>query len=904
VSTVIDRQALLRTKLYRPRVIAGLTARPALKERLDRGWDRTLILVVAPAGFGKSTLLSTWLESGDRAAAWLSLDEHDNDLGTFLAYFLAAVRTIFPNELSATHALLSAIKLPPLSVVARSLLNELDQLERDFILVLDDYHLISEQPVHDLLTALLEHPPNRLHLVIATRQDPPLPLRLLRARAKITEIRVQDLRFSLPEIADFMAQTLGAPLTDEVIAVVAEKTEGWAAVLRLATLTLRYTGEIDGQIARMHARNQFVMDYLLNEVLSYVPPAIHSFLLKSAILDRLCSPLCTEVIGPDSAERESQSLLEWLERNGMFTTALDTQGQWYRYHHLFQELLRAQLLRDSSADEIAALHLRASAWFARNGFIEEALRHALAGQDTAAAVRLVAQHRHALLNAEQRPRLERWLQMFPGETLACHPDLLLARAWIAELSRADTRTVLGLVDQAEALVDQMTGEPEHAGHLQGEIDALRCIERGFEADDPQRTIAFATHALEAMPQGWHMARIEAWLQLAGAYQMSGQLERAFAVLATVQKDDAAGITASRTRLWASSCFIHWMAADLPGTLQAAHQTVSIGQATDQQPESLGWGHYFLAIGYYQRNDLAAAELHASAVQEQRHASHQISVAQSAIVLAAVHQARGRFDEARLALDRVNDYFLETRNEALRPLVQAFAAELAATQGDLDTAGRWAATAGPAIPLGIMAFFYASQLTLPKVLLAINTPASLREAAEAIARLYDFVTATHNTRFTIEVLALQALLKDAQGDERAALALLEQAVLMAEPGGFIRLFVDLGPRMADLLAGLRRKGVAPDYTGQILQAFGDQAPVARVQSAAVSARGRAELIEPLSEREREILALLAQRLSHKEIARALFISPSTVKRHANNIYQKLRVHSRREAAAEASRLGLL
>jgi len=508
------------------------------------------------------------------------------------------------------------------------------------------------------------------------------------------------------------------------------------------------------------------------------------------------------------------------------------------------------------------------------------------------------------MNTEQRPRLERWLHMFSSTTLAQHPDLLLAGAWIAQLGRADTRTVLDLVGQAQALVDQMTGQPERARQLQGEIDTLHSIEMSFASNDPQGVIALATRALETLPQTWYLARVEAWLQLALGYQMSGQLNRSYAVLAAAQTEDSADIAGPRARLWGSRCFIHWMAADLPGLLESAHRTVSAGQATDRQIESLGWGHYFLAIGYYQRNDLAAAELHANAVQEQRHACHRLSVLHSAIVLAEIQQARGRPDEARLALDWESDYLVETRNEALQRLVQAFAAELAAVQGDLDTAGRWATTVGTEIPLGGMGFFYAPQLTLPKVLLAMNTSASRQQASEALSRLYDFVTTTHNTRFTIEVLALQALLEDAQGDERAALALLEQAVLMAEPGGFIRLFADLGPRMAGLLARLQRTGVAPRYTGQILQALGEYTPVAPNRSAAVSVAGRPELVEPLTEREREVLALLAQRMSNKEIAQDLTISPQTVKRHATNIYQKLQAGGRREAVAKAIRLGLV
>ncbi|MCU0501912.1 MAG: hypothetical protein MUC51_09125, partial [Anaerolineae bacterium] len=447
MSTGIDHQVLLRTKFHKPRVLADLIDRLSLKARLDSGWDRSLILVAAPAGFGKSTLLSAWLDACACPNAWLSLDEHDNDPGVFLAYFLGAVRTIFPNALAATHALLSGVSLPPLTVIVRSLLNDLDELGRDFILVLDDYHIISEPSVHSLLAALLQHPLHRMHLVIVTRQDPPLPLRMLRARGQVTEIRGQDLRFSAPEIAKFMEQTLGAPLGDEAIAVLAEKTEGWAVGLRLATLTLRYSGEIDGQIARLHAENQFVMDYLINEVQSHIPPAIQSFLLKTAILDRLCEPLCLEVIGPDRVECQPQTCLEWLEQNGMFTTALDTQGQWYRYHHLFQELLRARLMRQSSADEVAVLHLRASAWLARNGFIEEALQHALASRDTAAAVRLMAQHRHALMNDEQWLLLHRWLRLFPAETVAAYPDLLLLSAWIVDVARLDVGYVIDALDR-------------------------------------------------------------------------------------------------------------------------------------------------------------------------------------------------------------------------------------------------------------------------------------------------------------------------------------------------------------------------------------------------------------------------------------------------------------------------
>ena len=359
------------------------------------------------------------------------------------------------------------------------------------------------------------------------------------------------------------------------------------------------------------------------------------------------------------------------------------------------------------------------------------------------------------------------------------------------------------------------------------------------------------------------------------------------------------------RLLGSRAFVHWIAADLPGVLQLAQQAVSVSQAADQQPESVGWSHALLAAGYYQQNDLVAAERHANTVQAMRRACQRNAVAQSAIILATIQQARGQPDAALHTLDQVSDYLTEIQGEALLPLIQAFRTELAAQQGDLATAERWAATVGPQLPLGLMAFFYTPQLTLPRVLLRIDTPASRPQAAEALTRLHTFATATHNTRITIDVLALQALCHAAQGDAPAALLALEEAVTLAQPGGFIRVFVDLGPAMHGLLARLSRRGDATGYLQQILDAFPTMpaaAPEPRPSSSRVVAQ--TDLVEPLTHRELAVLVLLAQRLSAREIAQHLTISERTAKRHTANIYQKLAVNNRRGAVAAAIALGIL
>jgi LuxR family transcriptional regulator, maltose regulon positive regulatory protein len=451
---------LLQTKFQRPRLPANLVHRPRLKNSLNDGLNHPLILIAAPAGFGKSTLVSVWLETCDLPYAWISLDKADNDLGAFLAYLVESIQALFSDALPETRAFLTTVSLPTVTVIANTLLNELDNLGRDFILVLDDYHVIREEPIHELLNLLLQHPPPGFHLVIATRQDPLLPLGMLRARDKVADVRGQDLRFSRTEVAEFVEKALGLSLPGEALTVLAEKTEGWAVGLRLATLTLRYGENIEAQIAGLRADNRYILDYLMSEVLANIPSDIRSFLLKTAILDQVCASLGAELIGPDDPTCTPQQYLAWLEEANMFTVALDSRGEWYRYHHLFRDLLRDQLAQQISADEIATLHARASRWYGRQHLLEEALSHALLGRDTLAAVRLVAGQRHALMDAEQWQLHERIFHMFPAETVAEHPDLLLMAAWMARLGRFDLVHVLELVNQAESLLAQMSDQPE------------------------------------------------------------------------------------------------------------------------------------------------------------------------------------------------------------------------------------------------------------------------------------------------------------------------------------------------------------------------------------------------------------------------------------------------------------
>ena len=898
-----NNQVLLQTKLHRPRVTADLVHRPRLKASLNDGLDHPLILVAAPAGFGKSTLLSAWLETCSRPHAWISLNEADNDLGVFLAYFLGAIETLFPGSLPETQSFLTSITLPAVPVIAGSLINELDELGRSFILVLDDYHLIHELSIHELLDLLLQYPLPGMTLVIASRIDPLLSLNMLRARHQIAEIRGQDLRFSRAEIAEFVQRTTDLSLGADALDLLEDKTEGWATALRLATLTLRYGDDVDSKFTRLQAENRYVTDYLISEVLAHVSPSMRNFLIKTSILDQVCAPLGEALLGAEDLQCEPQTYLVWLEQANMFTIALDAHGEWYRYHHLFQQLLREQLVRQASAAEIDTLHIRASTWYSSQGSLEESLHHALLGHDTQTAVHLLAEQRHALMDFELWQLHERTLHMFPEDTIAEHPDLILMAAWLARLGRFDLARSMELVDRAEILLAQQSDQSQHTVRLKGEIATLRSAVAGDTASDPEKVILLAQQALAATPREWYYVRSTAWLYLSAAYQMAGELNKAYAALAQGEPEDLAANGAASARIAGSRCFIEWMAGDIRAIPQGAAHLLAVSES-HQRRESIGWAHYLLSGAAYERNDLELAQVHAQAVEKLRFVSRPMAYLQSAFVYTSIFQAQGRPEQARQKLDQVFDFLKETGNEGLLPLAQAFQVELAVMQGNLGATRHWAAAIGPFLPFILMPYFYSPQLTLPKILLARNTPDSRERADGLLARLHKFVTATHNTRATVQVLALQALLCDAQGDEAAALAHLQQALALAAPGGFARLFVDLGPPLARLLVRLQKAGVAATYAGQLLQAFGESALAVPRSITAVSATNEMEAFERLTEREHEILALLEQRLTDREIAQMLYISHLTVKRHTATIYQKLQVNGRRAAVAKAQSLGLL
>ncbi len=538
---------LLRTKLHRPRLSEDLVPRPRLLEWMRCEPDRQLTLISAPAGYGKTTLLCQWLEACPQASAWLSLDEGDNDLPFFVRYLVEAIQTVFADACPRTLELLQAPQLPSLDHLAAVLINEMvelfehrspeDPTARNLILALDDYHKIDSKEVHDLLATLVQHLPQHMHLAIASRADPPLPLIHLRAGRQMLEVRAEDLRFTSEETRVYLERAVGAGLNEEVVTTLEERTEGWAAGLRLAALSLH--GAQDHDLFLRHFKeggHRHIAEYLVDEVLAHQPPTTQEFLLQTSILDRFSAPLCDEMLGAVQLSISSQAIIEGLERANSFLIPLDYEGVWYRYHHLFQELLRHRLLDRYSRERLAALHGRASVWLARKGLVDEALHHALAAEDVAAAAQLVEQHRWQALNHRQWRQMERWLDQLPSEMVEQRPALLLLRAWLLH-TRFRLMDIPPLLDHAETLLDSDKCDLEEHTRalLRGEIDALEsqnCYWRG----EGQRCLELARRCLAATPSDQRETQGLALLYMILGLRQTGDTAAAWALLRDNLKD--------------------------------------------------------------------------------------------------------------------------------------------------------------------------------------------------------------------------------------------------------------------------------------------------------------------------------------------------------------------------------
>ncbi len=935
---------LLKTKLYIPPLRPNLVPRPELIERLNQGLEfgHKLSLISAPAGFGKTTLVSEWLAASKRPAAWLSLDQGDNDPRRFLTYLIAALQTIEADVGLGALAMLQSPQPPSTESILTTLLNELAVISDHLVLVLDDYHMIEVQAIDEALGLLLEYLPPQMHLAIASREDPPLPLASLRARGLLTELRASDLRFTAAEAAVFLNQ-MGLDLSPDDVAALESRTEGWIAGLQMAALALQ--GPPSGQeradtasfIQAFTGSHRFVLDYLVEEVLGRQSEEVRSFLLQTSILDRLSGPLCDAVrFGvaerPSSSERravykreDGKKMLQALERGNLFVVPLDDRRQWYRYHHLFAGVLQAHL-KEEQPDQVPALHLRASEWYQRNGRPSAAVRHALAAEDYERAADLIELAWPEMDGRFQSKTWLAWAKRLPAELIPTRPVLSAAYAWAllngGELEAAESR----LQDAAKWLepTGEMSEGPELSsiGMVVTDEDQFRALPASIASaqafiaqarGDVPSTVKYARQALERLPEDDYVRRGPAAALLGLAYWGQGELEAAHQTLAEAmagfQKAGAISFAISGTYGLAD---IQLAQGRLRAAISTYEQSLQLVREQDDPAVIRGTADLYLGLSklFRERGESEAAEqnlLKSEELGEQ--AALEDWPYRWRIYRALVQEDQGDLNSALDLLDEAGRFYFPTPVPNLRP-VTALKTGVWLKQGRLAEALDWASQRELSAENELSYLREFEHLTLARVLMAQyeaqQNEKPLQEAMGLLKRLQKAAEAGGRRGSVIEILVLQALAQRTGGEISPALVALGQALALAEPEGYVRIFVDEGPPMARLLNEALSRGMAPGYVQRLLATFSPDGLEQTNQSMKKSELRipKSELIDPLSKRELEVLRLLGTELSGPEIARELMVSLTTIRTHTQNIYSKLGVHNRRSAVSRAEELDLL
>jgi len=901
-------QALVTTKLRAPRTRPKLVARPRLREILSAGEGRPLTLVSAPAGFGKTTLLSEWSEDlaeDGRSVAWLSLDGSDNDPARFLAYLVGALREVEEGIGEDALAALDAPQPPPEGTVVEVLVNDLAGAEHEVTLILEDYHVIDSRPVHDAVAFLLDRLPENVRLVIAGRTDPPLPLPRLRARDLVTELRTADLRFTPEEAAAFLNDVMGLALSEGDIEALGEITEGWVAALQLAAISMRDREDVSAFVEAFSGSNRHVLDFLAEEVLERQTDEVRDFLLRTSVLERMSAPLCDALTGrPDG-----QEMLERLDRGNLFVVALDDERRWYRYHHLFADFLRGRLNAEKPG-LAGELHLRASRWHEDNGLLVEAISHALLGSgadpDYEQAARLIERGVKGAWSRGEGPTVLRWAEALPDEAKRRRPRLIL--------EHAQALALVGRPDDSEPFLDEgerVAGEvaEEQGRFLLGYAASVRSYNARMRGDAP-RSIEFARRALSLLPDDELYLRNFAAVCLGDALRVTGDLEAASEALA-----EAARYGRDVGHVYGTITALAWQARlqTVRGRLRETEETLrqALSYLAEHRAETSPAAnvvYVWMGTLLHERDDLDGAERELKRGMELAERSREVSsLVWGYFVLTKVKLARGEVEEAARAAEEASKLARASKAELESALATNCTIRVLLARGDL------AAAEAAFLERGVivedlsgwgseLSTRIVDRLTSVRLLRARGRHDEALRLLEGLQRVAEEGGRRGNL---LEILTLKALALWAKNAKELAVRTLARALSLAEEEGYVRTFADEETAAGDLLSAtleVRRGGQAgaPDRASA--------AYLARLQAALARGRTGADVggrsPDAPSEREMEVLALVAAGASNAEIAGKLFVSTSTVKTHVNNLYRKLNARSRVQAVARARELGFL
>lgn len=911
---------VLTTKFFVPSSSHPLISRPHLITLLNQSLRRKLTLISAPAGFGKTTLLSSWVQSFSQKTpeaaqvAWVSLDEEDNEPVLFWTYALTALDTLEPGLCTPLLAYLHTQQAPPLRSVLQALINTLTKRTGQFLLVLDDYHLITEAEVHCSLTYLVEHLPPHLHLILATRADPPLPLALLRARGEVLEVRTNQLRCTPEEVMAFFQEGMGMPLSRDLIQEVTVRTEGWLVGLQLLGLSLQGHTAPSNLLDEVSGSQHYILDYLLEEVLRRQPLSVQAFLLRTSILERLSACLCDAVL----EQTGSQQMLEFLERANVFVVPLDGQRCWYRYHALFAQALRSRL-EQTEGEAVATLHLRASQWYAEQGSLNEAIRHAISAGDWPQAADLI-EHEYAFIwGKSEHALVRRWLEKLPVEIVYARPRLCLAYAktlfmmapyplierWLHDAETAVRATGPTLTNETADAGARPPSDRFEWDNLLGEIAAYHAIITGYYLGEGPATLAFCQQALAHLSEQKLLARAEV------AYAQSLASHACGDIVASIQSTreatalaQAAGDISSTILYTSRMAYSLLVRGKLHEVVQVAEQAALLGKTPVGLPHAMVcWAYIHHANVLREWNRLEEAlSLAFQAVRLSEQTETIVALHLGYTVLMRTYLARGEMDAACLAFQHAEEALAKMYGPYWRDIyVIVEWVQFWLASGAFDRATYWAEQLAQQVEVPSPLVRERQDVARVRILLAQKRPAlalSLLEPLQVIAEKQERLS------HVIEMKVLQALAYHMHRQEPEALSALSQAVRLAEPEGYIRCFVDEGAPMAALLSRLREQerkhGLTP-YMGTLLAAFLHDGRVPERAGLSMTAH---PLRDSLSERELEVLRLMVGGNSNQEIAEALVLSIDTVKRHVSNIFSKLGVKNRVQAVARARIRGLL
>jgi LuxR family maltose regulon positive regulatory protein len=873
---------LLTTKLHVPPLRSEMVPLSRLTGRLQEGLDGKLTLVSAPAGYGKTTLVTHWLHNAGRPFTWLTLDVSDNDPARFLVYLAAALQVIDPTIGQALEAMLATPQPPPPESILTALINDVATAEEPFVLVLDDYHLISTLAIHEALAFLLDHQPAKMHLVIATREDPPLPLSRWRARGQMAEVRQADLRFSLEETSDFLRRVMGLELSSGDIAALHRRTEGWIAGLQLTALSMQGRDDVHRLVQSFTGSHRYILDYLIEEVFQQQPADTQGFLLSTSVLDRLSVPLCDALTDRD----DSTEMLRTLEQANLFLFPLDESRQWYRYHHLFADLLYHRLTTAKGKESVTSLHSKASQWYEENGYPGDAIDHALKAQDWQRAATLLSEASGSFLARGETTTLLRWFQALPDDVIRAHAQSCYEYSWPLMLT--------GQLDAADSYLERAREEADDDPVLLRQVVTAQ-VQIARTRGDDGRTIELSRQVLPLLTEQDLIERSVVMVNLGAAQCNRGDLAEA------EQTMRGALEAAEKT----DNTFVEWVSLQFLGRVEAARGRLHRAADLYEQVLSAGEGggpsmplamaHLDLGGLLHEWDDLDRAHDHLQQCLDLAHSNRHLEVEVSGYrLLAMLHQAQGRDDQALQALEKAHQLASEA---SLPPLARARNAachvQMALAQGDLATARRWSGRMWE--DADASSFYPRLNLTQARLFMAEDRQAAAIEWLESCSE----TAAQRGLGWgMIHTRILQAL---AAPTPDAALPFLAEALTLAEPEGFVRTFVDEGAPLATLLPLAAERGIAHRYVARLLAAF--HADVSRKKGEKAPSPPQ-PLIEPLSERELEVLRLAAEGLSNQEIADRLVISVGTVKTHVHNVLGKLDVRGRTQAAARARELDLI